>query len=52
MQIRLHGTTEECADAVERLSCALTVVAERGPCPDRAPSALVRVYLDVRMSTD
>ena len=49
MKVRLHGTREEVAEATRRLVEVLDVVAVSGPYPDRGPSVLVRVYLEVRL---
>jgi len=48
MQIRLHGTRPECAEAAHRLAEAFAVVSTRGPYPDRE-GALVRVYVEIRL---
>jgi hypothetical protein len=48
MRLRLHGTSAECAAAVERLRRTpdLHITDESRPYPDRA-GELVRVYLTV-----
>jgi hypothetical protein len=49
MKVRLHGTPAEVAAATCRLVEVLDVVAVSDPYPDRGPSVLVRVYLEVRL---
>ncbi len=49
MRVRLHGTPGEVAEATRRLVQVLDIVAVSGPYPDRGQSALVRVYLEVRL---
>lgn len=49
MKIRLHGTRDECREAAERIRQAFNVVAASDPYPDRPPSQLYRVYLEVRL---
>jgi hypothetical protein len=51
VKLRLRGTREECARAVEAVRQVLTVVDESDPYPypDRGRSSLVRVYLEVRL---
>ena len=49
MRLRLHGTPAECETAARRLAEAFDVVAVSGPYPDRGPSRLVRVYLELRL---
>ncbi len=49
MRLRLHGTPAECQRAVARLAEVVTVVAISAAYPDRPPSLLVRVYLDIRL---
>ncbi len=44
-----HGTPGEVAEATRRLVEVLDVVAVSDPYPDRGQSALVRVYLEVRL---
>ena len=46
MKIRLHGTAEECAAAVELLGSIMLVQSVSDPYPDRGRSVLVRVYVD------
>jgi hypothetical protein len=47
MRLRAHGTPEECRRVVDKLTEAFRVVSVSHPYPDRGPSTLVRVYLDV-----
>jgi hypothetical protein len=49
MKLRLHGTMEECAEAARRLGRLFQVVSVSPPYPDRGPSSLVRVYVEVRL---
>jgi hypothetical protein len=49
VKLRLHGTRPEVAEATRRLVQVLDVVAVSPPYPDRGASALVRVYLEVRL---
>lgn len=49
MKIRLHGTSEECAEAVKRLQGIFAVVSVSEQYPDRGASRLVRVYVEVRL---
>jgi len=49
VKLRLHGTPAECDQATRRLAEAFNVVAVSGPYPDRGPSRLVRVYLELRL---
>jgi hypothetical protein len=46
MKLRITGTREECAAAVEALPAALTVREVSGFYPNRGGSELGRVYLD------
>jgi hypothetical protein len=48
VKVRLWGTPAEVDQATRRLLEVLDVVAVSGPSPDRGPSRLVRVYLEVR----
>jgi hypothetical protein len=48
VRLRLHGTPAECDQAARRLAEVFDVVAVSGPYPDRGPSRLVRVYLELR----
>jgi hypothetical protein len=48
VKVRLWGTPAEVDQATRRLVEVLDVVAVSGPYPDRGPSVLVRVYLEVR----
>jgi hypothetical protein len=50
MKVRLHGTRQEVTEATHRLVEVLDVVAVSDPYPDRGPSVLVRVYLEVRLN--
>jgi hypothetical protein len=49
VRLRLHGTPAECELVARRLAEVLDVVAISGPYPDRGPSRLVRVYLELRL---
>jgi hypothetical protein len=49
VKVRLHGTRGEVAEATRRLVEVLDLVAVSQPYPDRGPSVLVRVYLEVRL---
>ena len=49
MKFRLHGTSDECAEAVTRLHGIFAVVSVSEPYPDRGASRLVRVYVEVRL---
>jgi hypothetical protein len=51
MKIRLHGTEDECAAAAAAIAQVLDVVDVSAPYHDRAPSRLVRIYLDTRPTT-
>ncbi len=44
-----HGTPAECEQVARRLAEVFTVVAVSSPYPDRGRSALVRVYVEVRL---
>lgn len=46
MKIRLHGTEEECSEAVELLGEVLQIQSVSDPYPDRGRSVLVRVYIE------
>ena len=46
MKIRLHGTEDECAAAVELLGEVLLIQSVSEPYPDRGRSVLVRVYIE------
>jgi hypothetical protein len=50
VKIRLHGTEEECREAVERLAGIVEVLAVSEPYPDRRASVLVRVYVEARIA--
>jgi hypothetical protein len=47
--VRLHGTGAEVAEATGRLGQVLDVVAASDPHPDRNPSRLARVHLEIRL---
>jgi hypothetical protein len=49
VKLRLWGTPAEVDQATRRLVETFDVVAVSGPYPDRGPSVLVRVYLEVRL---
>ncbi len=49
VNIRLHGTEDECAAALARLRTAFAVVSVRGPYPDRGNSMLCHLYAEVRL---
>ena len=49
MKIRLHGTADECTEAVKRLQGTFAVVSVSEQYPDRGASRLVRVYVEVRL---
>ncbi len=49
MKLRLHGTSAECQEAARRLAEVFQVVAVSPAYPDRGPSTLVRVYVEVRL---
>ena len=49
MKLRVHGTPEECRQGVEALTGMFRVVSVSDAYPDRGASALVRVYLDIRL---
>ena len=51
MRLRLHGTPAEVATALPLLAACFEVVDQSRPYPDRPPSRLVRVYLDLRLPT-
>jgi hypothetical protein len=46
VRIRLHGTAEECAEAVEMLERTMLVRSVSAPYPYRGRSVLVRVYIE------
>ncbi len=46
MKIRLHGTAEECEQAVTLLGEVLVLQSVSEPYPDRGRSVLVRVYVE------
>lgn len=46
MTIRLHGTAEECEEAVRLLGQVMAVRSVSEPYPDRGRSVLVRVYVE------
>jgi hypothetical protein len=45
MKIRLHGTADECREAVELLGSVMLIQSVSEPYPDRGRSVLVRVYI-------
>jgi hypothetical protein len=49
MQIRLHGTEQECTTAAGRLAQALGVLSVSDPYPDRGRSCLVRIYIEAQL---
>jgi hypothetical protein len=49
VRLRLHGTPAECDQAARRLAEVFDVVAVSPPYPDRGPSRLVRVYVELRL---
>lgn len=49
MKIRLTGTVSEVAAAVERIGQVLDVLDTSGHYPNRGTTAVVRVYLEVRL---
>jgi hypothetical protein len=51
MKLRLHGTPAEVSAALPQLRACFEVVDQSRPYPDRPPSQLVRVYLDLRLPT-
>jgi hypothetical protein len=50
MRLRLHGTSPEIAAAVAALREVFDIDTASRPYPDRPPSTLVRVYLNVTSS--
>jgi hypothetical protein len=50
VKVRLHGSSAEVAEATGRLGQVADVVAVSNPSPDRSPSRLVRVDLEVRLA--
>ena len=46
VKIRLHGTEEECAEAVDLLGGVMVLQSVSDPYPDRGRSVLVRVYVE------
>ena len=46
MKIRLHGTQEECEEAVKLPSSVMLIDSVSEPYPDRGRSALVHVYVE------
>jgi hypothetical protein len=51
MRLRLHGTPAEITAALPLLRAVFEVADESRPYPDRPPSRLVRVYLDLQPPT-
>jgi hypothetical protein len=49
VRLRLHGTPAEVEAALPRLRACFEVVDQSRPYPDRPPSRLVRVHLDLRL---
>jgi hypothetical protein len=49
VRLHLHGTPAEVAAALPLLTTCFEVVDQSRPYPDRPPSRLVRVYLDLRL---
>jgi hypothetical protein len=49
MKLRLHGTAIECDHALARLAEVFTIVSVSDAYPDRPPSLLVRIYVEVRL---
>jgi len=48
MKLRLHGTPVEITATLPLLAAAFEVLDQSHPYPDRPPSRLVRVYLELR----
>jgi hypothetical protein len=46
VKIRLHGTAEECREAVELLGSVMLLQSVSEPYPDRGRSVQVRVYVE------
>jgi hypothetical protein len=46
VKIRLHGTEDECREAVELLESVMLLQSVSEPHPDRGRSVLVRVYIE------
>jgi DNA-directed RNA polymerase specialized sigma24 family protein len=46
VKIRLHGTEDECREAVELLESVMLLQSASEPYPDRRRSVLVRVYIE------
>jgi hypothetical protein len=51
MRLRLHGTPAEITAALPLLRAVFEVVDQSRPYPDRPPSRLVRVYVELRLPT-
>jgi hypothetical protein len=49
VRLRLHGTPAEVAAALPLLAACFEVAKQSRSYPDRPPSRLVRVYLDLRL---
>lgn len=49
MKFRLHGTSDECTEAVNRPQGIFAVVSVSEEYADRGASRLVRVYVEVRL---
>jgi hypothetical protein len=52
VRLRLHGTPDEITAALPLLQAAFEVVDESRRYPDRPPSRLVRLYLDIRLPVE
>jgi hypothetical protein len=46
VKLRLHGTEEECREAVKLLESIMLIQSVSEPYPDRGRSVLVRVYIE------
>lgn len=49
IRLHLHGTPEDCRLVSERLATVFTVTSVSEPRKDRAPSRLVRVYVEAEL---
>ena len=49
MKLRVHGTPAEVEQILGRMIEVFTVVSISPAYPDRSPSRLVRVYVEVRL---
>jgi hypothetical protein len=52
VRVRLHGTPGEITAALPLLQAAFEIVDESRLYPDRPPSRLVRIYLDIRLPAE